>query len=82
MSLLVPSATRDDRITRLETQVAYLANRLGVSPEELDSHSQKPAPKAVGQLLAEGHRIEAIRAYRQATGASLKAAKRAVDSLG
>ncbi len=54
MSLLVPSATRDDRITRLEAQVAYLANRLGVSPEELDSHSQKPAPKAVGQLLAEG----------------------------
>lgn len=54
MSLLVPSATRDDRITRLEAQVAYLANRLGVSPEELDSHSQKPAPKAVGQLLAKG----------------------------
>jgi len=33
-------------------------------------------------LAEERHRIEAIRAYRQATGASLKAAKRAVDSLG
>lgn len=80
MSLLVPSATRDDRITRLEAQVAYLANRLGVSPEEL------PQPKASAQggrpTPGRGHRIEAIRAYRQATGASLKAAKRAVDSLG
>lgn len=82
MSLLVPSATRDDRITRLEAQVAYLANRLGVFARG----ARFPQPKASAQggrpTPGRGHRIEAIRAYRQATGASLKAAKRAVDSLG
>ncbi len=43
--LLNPSSRRDDRITRLEAQVAFLADRLGVVPDELDRHGEKPMPE-------------------------------------
>ena len=72
MSFLVPSANQDDRLTRLESHVAYLAERLGVTSEELEAHSQPQIPQDVGQLLADGREVEAIRAYRDATGASLR----------
>jgi hypothetical protein len=82
MSYLVPSAKQDDRLTRLEAQVAYLAERLGVSPEELDRHDEKPLPEEVRRLVADGHEVQAIRAYRESTGASLEAARRAVGATG
>lgn len=78
---LVPSATQDDRITRLEAQVAFLAERLSISAEELENHSSKPVPTEVQELVDGGHEVKAIRAYRQATGASLKAAKAVVGGL-
>ncbi len=80
--LLNPSSRRDDRITRLEAQVAFLADRLGVSPDELDRHGEKPMPEEVARLVAQGKKLPAIKAYRQATGASLRGAKRAVDGVG
>jgi len=81
MNSLVPSATQVDRIIRLEAQVAFLAERLGTSPEELELHSSKPVPSEVQDLVDRGHEVEGMRAYRQATGASLKAAKAVVDGL-
>ncbi len=53
-ALLNPSSRRDDRITRLEAQVAFLADRLGVPPDELDRHDEKPMPEEVARLVAEG----------------------------
>lgn len=78
---LVPSATQDDRIPSLEAQIAFLAERLNIPPEELALHSSKPVPSEVPDLVAGGHEVEAIHAYRQAPGASLKAAKAVVDGL-
>lgn len=61
--------------------MAFLAERLGISPEELELHSSKPVPSQVQELVDGGREVEAIRAYRQATGASLKAAKAVVGGL-
>ncbi len=61
--------------------MAFLAERLGISPEELELHSSKPVPSEVQDLVDHGREVEAIRAYRQATGASLKAAKAVVGGL-
>lgn len=78
---LFPNAQRDARIVRLEAQVAYLAGRLGISPEELETHAAPDIPAEVRRLAATGKKIAAVKAYREATGASLTAAKRAVDTV-
>ncbi|WP_026197001.1 hypothetical protein [Sciscionella marina] len=78
---LFPNARQDARIVRLEAQVAYLAGQLGVGPEELEAHAAPDVPAEVRRLAAEGKKIKAIKVYREATGASLAAAKRAVDAV-
>lgn len=81
MSFVVSSAVQDDRITRLEAQVAFLAQRLGISAEELKLHESKPVPSEVQDLVNRGRKLEAISVYRDATGASLKSARAVVDQL-
>jgi ribosomal protein L7/L12 len=50
-----------------------------------DLQAAKPAPddlaEQIGDLLAEKRKIEAIKVYREATGAGLKEAKEAVEEL-
>ncbi len=77
---LVPSSGLADRLTRLETQVAYLAQRSGVSPEELEVHAVPRVPDQVLRLLADGRKLQAAKAYRQATGASAASAMRVVGA--
>lgn len=78
MSFMTPSAKQDDRLARLETQVSYLAECLGVSSEELAAHSAPPLPDEARRLLADGREVQAIKVYRDSTGASLEAAKRVI----
>ncbi|MGI8903472.1 MAG: hypothetical protein ACR2IP_07420 [Solirubrobacteraceae bacterium] len=80
--LLRPLVLRDDRVSRLEAQVSFLAERVGIPPQELELHRDPPMPDEARRLLAEGHRIPAIKEYRKATGASLSAAVRIVDARG
>lgn len=80
--LLRPLAARKDRVFRLETQVSFLAQRLGVSSQELALHGDPPMPDAARRLVAEGDKLRAMKAYRKATGASLAVAARAVDAVG
>lgn len=70
------------RVAALEALVARLAARNGIGDEELLSlRRQGPAvPEESQRLVAEGRHIEAIKVYREHTGAGLKEAKDAIDA--
>jgi ribosomal protein L7/L12 len=65
------------RLRRLEEQVALLSARAGVPWDDGTSG----APPQVVALLREGKTIQAIKAYRDATGVGLAEAKEAVERL-
>lgn len=59
----------------LEAKVDQLLDHLGLSPAA-------PDLSAVRERLAAGDSIQAVAAYRRATGADLRTAKHAVDRTG
>ncbi|MEV5719152.1 hypothetical protein AB0L41_35140 [Amycolatopsis mediterranei] len=64
----------DRRLARVERKLDVIADRLGVSTEE-------PELAEVTALLRQGKKIQAIKAYRDRTGADLKEARDAVERL-
>ena len=63
---------------RLKERIAHLERLLKISGETIDlalSESERA-------LLAQGRKLEAVKAYRDRTGVGLKTAKQAVDSVG
>ena len=68
---------------RLEGLVGLLAERAGVGEAELERLREESGaprvPEECRRLIAEGKVIEAIKVYRERTGASLKDAKDAID---
>ena len=68
---------------RLEGLVGLLAERAGVGEAELERLREESGaprvPEECRRLVAEGKVIEAIKVYRERTGASLKDAKDAID---
>ena len=68
---------------RLESLVGLLAERADVGPSELERlREEAGAPRVPSQcrrLVAEGKVFEAIKVYREQTGAGLKEAKDAID---
>jgi ribosomal protein L7/L12 len=78
--------TSEDRMIRLERQVDYLYRRLQIDPGEafaadFGELAGEGLPPSFHMALTQGKKIEAIKIYREATGASLKEAKNAVDSM-
>lgn len=66
------------RVSRIEGQVAYLMEHLGLAfDQELD---QGATPEII-DLVRHGKKMQAIKLYRQETGASLRDAKEFIDSL-
>ncbi|RSD07943.1 ribosomal protein L7/L12 [Amycolatopsis eburnea] len=65
----------DRRLARVETKLDAIAAKLGVAVEE-------PGLDEVVALVREGRKIQAIKVYRERTGAGLKDAKDAVERLG
>ena len=65
-------------IARLERKIDFLYRKF-----ELDYAREQAAslPAQVRELAATGRKLEAIKAYREATGADLVTAKNAVESL-
>lgn len=62
---------------RLKERVAHLERLLKISGETIDlalSESERA-------LLAQGRKLEAVKAYRDRTGVDLKTAKQAVDAI-
>jgi ribosomal protein L7/L12 len=78
-----------ERIERLERQVQYLLRFAGVDPDAAASDfmafgAGSPSPAASPEIVAlvrSGKPIQAIKLYRQMTGAGLKEAKDAIDGL-
>ncbi|MCK2217031.1 hypothetical protein MF672_025035 [Actinomadura sp. ATCC 31491] len=72
----------EDRIARLEQQVAELQRHLGLVTGAAGAASDGPAlPPEFHAALRDGKTVKAIKIYRQATGASLVVAKRAVEAI-
>ncbi|MFD3547548.1 hypothetical protein ACFWUW_18425 [Streptomyces sp. NPDC058655] len=70
------------RIRRLERTADRAERRLGLLLDHLGVAEPEPAGlDGVRALLREGRTIEAIKAYRGATGAGLAEAKAAVEAL-
>lgn len=61
------------RIDRVERKLDLLLDKLGAGPQDEWA--------GVRDLLAKGRKIEAIKLYRERTGAGLKEAKDAVESM-
>jgi ribosomal protein L7/L12 len=64
----------DRRLVRMERKLDAIAGHLGVDVAE-------PGLPEVAALLREGKKIQAIKVYRERTGADLKEARDAVEGL-
>ncbi|MFF7854470.1 ribosomal protein L7/L12 [Streptomyces sp. NPDC007904] len=65
----------DRRIARVERRLDQVLAHLGID-EDL------PRRDEIERLVREGRKVQAVKVYREATGAGLVEAKEAVDRLG
>ncbi|MEU7054674.1 ribosomal protein L7/L12 [Streptomyces sp. NPDC046197] len=82
VALLVGIVSTESRLARADRRIARVERKLDLVLDHLGLREEDPALDAVAGLARDGKKIEAIRAYREATGAGLKEAKEAVDRLG
>jgi len=76
--------TLEARVRTLDALVGRLAERAGVGDEELArlrGIADTGITPQIEALAGQGKDIEAIKAYRQHTGAGLKQAKDAIDAF-
>lgn len=66
------------RIGKLENQIAFILQQQGLNYREEENLGVSPE---IINLMRQGKKIQAIKLYRQETGAGLKQAKEFVDSL-
>jgi ribosomal protein L7/L12 len=66
------------RLEKLESQMAFLHRNLGITTNE--SPTWNASPKII-EMVQRGDKIEAIKAFREQTGASLKDAKNFIESI-
>ena len=66
------------RVEKLERQVAFLMENLGV---EYQDEPNQGVSTEIMDLVRSGRKIQAIKLFRQETGAGLKSAKEFIDSL-
>ena len=71
------------RVAELERKVEYLMQRLAGAPvtTPIDLVHPSVVSPAIVDLVRQGHKIEAIKQYRQETGASLRDAKDVIDRI-
>jgi ribosomal protein L7/L12 len=70
----------EERVARLERQVADLQRFLGIGSAPVQAGNQLLPPDFY-QAMRQGRKIMAIKIYREATGVSLRMAKKAVDDM-
>jgi ribosomal protein L7/L12 len=71
--------TLELKVGELQRKVDFLLNHLGL--QYRDEQPLTPGMAEAVEWLRKGNKIQAITAYRSATGAGLKEAKDAVDDL-
>jgi hypothetical protein len=80
--LVAGCAALETRLSRVDRRIARVERRLDVLLSHLGVPDQGPDLERVRDLVRADRRVEAIKAYREATGAGLSEAKEAVDHLG
>ena len=72
----------DERISRLEAQVARLYAHLGLDPgvDRFAEVSAGGLDADIQQLVTDGRKINAIKLYRERTGVGLAEAKDAIEA--
>ena len=82
LALVGASASVSRRETeRVQVRLALIERKLDAVLDHLGVKVPEPHLQQVEALLRRGKTIEAIKAYREATGANLREAKEAVDRL-
>lgn len=82
LALVAASASVGRRETeRRQVRLALIERKLDAVLDHLGVEVPEPHLQQVEALLGRGKTIEAIKAYREATGAGLREAKEAVDRL-
>lgn len=75
----------EEQVYQLKQQIARLERQVGFLMQALKlEYIDRPDPVApeILDLLSRGKKMEAIKLYREQTGAALKVAKELIDSLG
>jgi ribosomal protein L7/L12 len=72
----------ENRISRADKRAARIEHKLDLILGHLGLSEQEPWSDEVNGLVRDGKKIQAIKVYREATGAGLKEAKEAVEKLG
>jgi ribosomal protein L7/L12 len=75
------SSATDRRLTRVDRRLARMERKLDAIAEGLGVTVDEPGLTEVTALLREGKKIQAIKAYRDSTGADLKEARDAVERM-
>ncbi|MET7291640.1 hypothetical protein ABZS79_05705 [Streptomyces griseoloalbus] len=75
-------ATLQTRLSRAERRAARAERKLDLVLGHLGLRDEVPRLDEIAALVRRGKRIQAIKVYREATGADLVEAKEAVDRLG
>jgi ribosomal protein L7/L12 len=76
------SSATDRRLTRVDRRLARVERKLDAIADRLGVAVVEPELAEVTALLRQGKKIEAIKAYRESTGAGLAEARDAVERLG
>ncbi|NBH08188.1 ribosomal protein L7/L12 [Amycolatopsis sp. SID8362] len=76
------SSATDRRLTRVDRRLARMETKLDAIAEKLGVTVEEPGLDEVVALVRQGRKIQAIKVYRERTGADLKDAKDAVERLG
>lgn len=72
----------ESRISRADRRVARVERKLDLIIDHLGLRDDDPRMDEVVALVRDGRKIQAIKAYRDITGAGLKEAKEAVERIG
>ncbi|MCX4989646.1 MULTISPECIES: ribosomal protein L7/L12 [unclassified Streptomyces] len=71
----------ESKLGRTDRRIAHVERRLDLILDHLGIREDPPHLPQVTAFLRDGKKIQAIKAYREATGAGLKEAKDAVERM-
>ncbi|MEV5342244.1 hypothetical protein AB0K93_27750 [Streptomyces sp. NPDC052676] len=82
LALLAAVIGSEARLSRLDKRLKRIEHKLDLLAGHLDVRADDPGLDEVAALVRDGRTIEAIKKYRDVTGAGLREAKEAVERMG
>lgn len=82
LALLTAVIGSEARLSRLDKRMRRIEHKLDLLTGRLDVRVDDPGLDEVAALVRDGRTIEAIKKYRDVTGAGLREAKEAVERMG